>query len=128
VRYLLDTHVLLWALANSPSLSRRAQALIEDEANELLFSSISIAEIAIKFALGRPDFQQEPKRVRQTLLDNGYVELPLTGEHALALANLPPIHKDPFDRLLLAQARVEGVPLVTGDAVVEKYAGLVVRV
>ena len=126
MRFLLDTHILLWALANSPLLSRKARALIEDESNELLFSSVSIAEIAIKYGLGRPDFRQEPVRVRQTLIENGYVELPLTGEHGLALVGLPPIHRDPFDRLLLAQARVEGVSLVSADALVARYAGLVI--
>ena len=125
MRYLLDTHILLWAGYEPRRLSAKARALIEDDANELLFSAISIAEVSIKFARGMADFTVDPGILRRQLLDNGYGELPLTGQHSLALTDLPPIHKDPFDRLLLAQARVEGVLLVTGDAVVAGYVGLV---
>ncbi|MEO7689789.1 MAG: type II toxin-antitoxin system VapC family toxin [Sphingomonas sp.] len=123
MKLLLDTHLLLWALEDSPRLSAAARALIEDEENILLFSAISMAEVAIKNALRRPDFEIDPHIVRRTLMDDGYLELPLTGAHAVAVAGLPPIHKDPFDRLLVAQAVVEGITLVTENAVVGQYAG-----
>ena len=123
MKLLLDTHLLLWALQDSPRLSAEARALIEDEENILLFSAISMAEVAIKNALRRPDFEIDPHIVRRTLIDDGYLELPLTSAHAVAVAGLPPIHKDPFDRLLVAQAMVEGITLITEDAVVGQYAG-----
>jgi len=123
MKLLLDTHLLLWALQDSLRLSAEARALIEGEENILLFSAISMAEVAIKNALRRPDFEIDPHIVRRTLIDDGYLELPLTGAHAVAVAGLPPIHKDPFDRLLVAQAMVEGITLITADAVVGQYAG-----
>ena len=123
MRLLLDTHLLLWASEGSPRLSRKALELITDEDNVLMFSAISLAEIAIKSALRRPDFEVEPGPLRRGLIDNGYIELALTGEHAIAVAGLPAIHKDPFDRLLVAQAMIEGVTLVTVDAVVGQYPG-----
>lgn len=123
MKLLLDTHLLLWALEDSPRLSAAARALIEEEENILLFSAISMAEVAIKNALRRPDFEIDPHIVRRTLIDDGYLELPLTSAHAVAVAGLPPIHKDPFDRLLVAQAMIEGITLITEDAVVGQYAG-----
>ena len=88
-----------------------------------MFSVVSLWEIAIKFALGRPDFQVDPRVLRRGLLDNGYRELPITADHALATAGLPPIHKDPFDRLLVAQATVDGIVLLTADQIVARYPG-----
>jgi PIN domain nuclease of toxin-antitoxin system len=123
MKLLLDTHLLLWALEDSPRLSAEARALIGEEENILLFSAISMIEVAIKNALRRPDFDIDPRVVRRTLIDDGYVELPLTGAHAVAVGGLSPLHKDPFDRLLVAQAMVEGVTLVTGDALVAQYSG-----
>ena len=123
MKLLLDTHLLLWALEDSPRLSAAARSLIEEEENILLFSAISMAEVAIKNALRRPDFEIDPHIVRRTLIDDGYLELPLTSAHAVAVAGLPPIHKDPFDRLLVAQAMVEGITLITEDALVGQYAG-----
>ena len=123
MKLLLDTHLVLWALEDSPRLSAPARALIEEKENILLFSAISMAEVAIKNALRRPDFEIDPHIVRRTLIDDGYLELPLTSAHAVAVAGLPPIHKDPFDRLLVAQAMVEGITLITEDAVVGQYAG-----
>ena len=128
MKLLLDTHVLLWALEDSPRLSVEARTLLGEEENILLFSAISMAEIAIKAALRRPDFRIDPNIVRRTLLDDGYLELPLTGDHAVAVAGLPPIHKDPFDRLLVAQATVEGIALLSSDAAVADYGGVVRRV
>ncbi len=121
--YLLDTHILLWAAAGSDRLTSAARRLIGDPANTLVFSAASLWEIAIKSGLGRDDVQVDAKRLRTGLRDNGYVELPVTGAHAAAVAELPPLHRDPFDRLLIAQARIEGLELVTADRIVAQYGG-----
>lgn len=128
MKLLLDTQLLLWAAGTPQRLSRQARPLLEDPANELLFSPVSLWEIAIKRGLGRTDFQVDARVLRRGLLDNGYVELPLTGEHAVAIEGLPPLHKDPFDRILVAQAMVEGVVLLTADTLVAQYPGPVRRV
>jgi PIN domain nuclease of toxin-antitoxin system len=131
VNLLLDTHLLLWAAgfeAGHSSLPPAAVALIGDEANTLYFSAASIWEVAIKSALGRPDFDADPHLLRRGLLDNDYAELPITGEHAAAVRWLPPIHNDPFDRLLVAQAAIEGATLLTADAKVAAYGGPIQRV
>ncbi|HEY2482174.1 MAG TPA: type II toxin-antitoxin system VapC family toxin [Caulobacteraceae bacterium] len=121
---LLDTHLLLQA-AVSPAgpVSRVAAELIGDPSNQLVFSAASIWEVAIKHGLGRRDFDVEPHGLRRALLENGYEELPVTGEHAAFVTSLPPIHKDPFDRLLVAQAALAGLILLTADAVVARYPG-----
>jgi PIN domain nuclease of toxin-antitoxin system len=123
VKLLLDTHLLLWAAGDPQRLSAEARALIEDRDNQLVFSAASIWEIAIKGGLGREDFQVNARLLRRGLLDNGYGELPITSEHAVATDSLPPIHKDPFDRILVAQATVEGITLLTSDASVSRYPG-----
>ena len=125
---LLDTHLLLWAAGEPHRLSARARAMIDDPANKLVFSAASIWEIAIKRGLGREDFRADPRLLRRGLMDNGYVELPVRSEHAVAIDNLPSIHKDPFDRLLIAQATVEGVVLLTVDPVLARYHGPVQQV
>jgi PIN domain nuclease of toxin-antitoxin system len=102
--------------------------LLEDPANELLFSAASLWEIAIKRRLGRSDFQVDARVLRRGLLDNGYQELAITAEHAVSIDSLPPIHKDPFDRILVAQATVKGIILLTVDALVAKYPGPVRQV
>lgn len=121
MRLLLDTHLLLWAAGPSPQLSSQARRLIEDPANELLASTASLWEIAIKSALKRPNFSIDAALFRRNLLNNGYRELAVTGEHAVAVATLPPLHKDPFDRMLLAQSIVEGIMLLTADPVMARY-------
>jgi PIN domain nuclease of toxin-antitoxin system len=123
VKLLLDTHLLLWAAGQPEHLSVVARVLLDDPAHELLFSAASLWEIAIKRGLGRDDFRVEPRLLRRGLLDNGYIELPITSEHAVAIDTLPPIHKDPFDRILVAQALAEGVTLLTTDALVAQYPG-----
>jgi PIN domain nuclease of toxin-antitoxin system len=128
VKLLLDTQLLLWAAGQPERLTARARKLLDDPRHELQFSAASLWEVAIKSALGREDFQVEPRLLRRGLLDNGYVELPVTSEHAVAIDTLPPHHKDPFDRLLLAQALVEGVILVTADAQLARYRGPVRKV
>jgi len=121
VRLLLDTHVLLWAAFASRRLPSTARALLEDEDNILLFSVASLWEVAIKRSLGRDDFQVDPRLLRRGLTDNGYEELPVQGPHAVAVDSLPPLHKDPFDRILVAQSLVEGVTLLTMDPLLARY-------
>ncbi|MYC83182.1 MAG: type II toxin-antitoxin system VapC family toxin [Acidobacteria bacterium] len=120
---LLDTHVLLWAAGASPRLQTDARALLEDPENELVFSAASLWEVAIKRGIRRDGFSADPRLLRRGLLENGYVELPVTGAHAAAVDLLPPIHKDPFDRILIAQAQIEGLTLLTADEVVARYPG-----
>jgi PIN domain nuclease of toxin-antitoxin system len=96
--------------------------------NELLFSAASLWEITIKNALGRDDFRVEPRVLRRALLDNGYVELPITSDHAVNVDSLPPLHEDPFDRLLIAQALVEGITLLTADKNVARDRGPVRKI
>lgn len=123
MKLLLDTHLLLWAAGQPEKLSAEARRLLEDPRSVLYFSAASIWEIAIKRSLGREDFRVEPRVLRRGLLDNGYEELVITSEHALATDGLPPLHKDPFDRILLAQALSEGITLLTADATVAAYPG-----
>jgi len=123
VRLLLDTHLLLWAAGQPRRLSPEARALLNDPENRLLFSAASLWEIAIKSGLRRADFRVDARLVRRGLLDNGWEELPVTSAHAVAVAQLPPLHRDPFDRMLLAQAETEGVMLLTADATVAQYPG-----
>ncbi|NVN91889.1 MAG: type II toxin-antitoxin system VapC family toxin [Desulfuromonadales bacterium] len=121
MRLLLDTHVLLWAAGEPEKLSKTARSLLVDESNVLFFSSASIWEIVIKRGLGRDDFKVDPLRLRKMLVTNGYTEISVTSDHALAVDGLPLLHKDPFDRILLAQARSEGFSLVTSDEQLMKY-------
>ena len=120
---LLDTHVLLWAAGVPERLPASARAMIEAPGTELIFSAASIWEVVIKNGLGRADFRVAPHLLRRGLLENGYTELAVTGLHVLAVDLLPPIHKDPFDRILVAQARSEEVTLLTSDEVVGRYPG-----
>ncbi|KFF49357.1 twitching motility protein PilT [Gammaproteobacteria bacterium MFB021] len=125
---LLDTHVLLWAAAEPNRLSAEAIALIDDNDNRLHFSAASLWEIVIKTGLKRADFQVDPHLLRRGLIDNGYLELPITSQHALAVSHLPDIHKDPFDRILVAQAESEGFLLLTADELVARYPGPIQRI
>lgn len=128
MKLLLDTHLLLWAAQGFEHLPSDAQMLMSEPENELFFSVASLWEIVIKCGLGREDFKVDPRVLRRSLLDNGYQELPILSEHAVAISTLPPIHKDPFDRLLVAQAIVEGITLLTADIQVTKYPGPIQRV
>ena len=123
MKLLLDTHVLLWASLDPARLSPEACQLLESAENELFFSAASLWEVAIKSSLGRRDFELDPHVLRRGLLDNGYREIPVTSEHAVAVANMPPIHKDPFDRILVAQAIIEGITLLTADELLQQYSG-----
>jgi len=128
MRLLLDTHLLLWAAGQPDRLSAAARTLIDAPQNELLFSAASLWEVAIKSGLGRDDFQVDVRLLRRGLLDNGYHELAITSEHAVAIDGLPPVHKDPFDRILVAQSMIEGIILLTADPLVAQYPGPVQRV
>lgn len=128
MKLLLDTHLLLWAAGTPDRLSADARALIGSPDNEPFFSVASVWEIVIKHALGRPDFQVEARVLRRGLLDNGYSELAILSEHAVAIDALPNIHRDPFDRLLVAQAMVEGITLLTTDDRVCQYGGPIRKV
>lgn len=121
MKYLLDTHLLLWAAARSRRLPRGVAALIRDEKNELCFSAASLWEIAIKGSLGRKDFRVDAKVLRRGLLEHGYVELPITGQHVIGAGALPWLHRDPFDRMLVAQCVSEGIPLLTVDGRLGAY-------
>lgn len=123
MKVLLDTHLLIWAASSPEKLPVEVVALMQSEQTELFFSAASIWEIAIKRGLGRPDFRVDPRVLRRGLLDNEYNELPIGSEHAVGVEYLPPLHKDPFDRLLVAQAMVEGITLLTKDATVGQYPG-----
>ena len=128
MKLLLDTHLLLWAAFSPNELSVKALSLLENPLNELMFSAASIWEIAIKRGLGRSDFQVDARVLRRGLLDNGYQELPITSEHTVSIDSLPALHKDPFDRILVAQAMVEGVILLTCDTLVAQYPGSIQQV
>lgn len=128
MRLLLDTQLLLWASISPHLLPSAAFALMSDPRHVLMFSAASMWEIAIKNSLGREDFRVGPRLLRRGLLDNGYIELPITSEHAVSIDALPLLHKDPFDRLLLAQALSEGIVLLTSDAQLAQYPGPVQKV
>lgn len=128
MKLLLDTHILLWAAGEPDRLPAEARALIADTGNELLFSAASLWEVAIKSGLGRDDFAVDARLLRRGLLDNGYGELSVASEHAVAIDALPPIHRDPFDRLLVAQSMVEGITLLTADELVGQYPGPVRKI
>ena len=128
MKLLLDTHLLLWAAGTPENLSNVARGFLDDPQNAPVFSAASLWEVAIKQGLGRGDFHADARRLRRGLLDNGYEELPVTSAHVVALNTLPPLHKDPFDRILLAQAQVEGITLLTADDRVAQYPGAVQKV
>jgi len=124
---MVDTQLLLWATASSRRLPQAARRLLEDPANEVLFSAASLWEIVIKAALRKPDFNVNVALLRPALAEMGFSELPVTGAHAERLASLPPIHEDPFDRMLVAQSLAEPLVLLTNDGVLADY-GEVVKV
>ncbi|MCB8876340.1 type II toxin-antitoxin system VapC family toxin [Acidisoma silvae] len=123
MKLLLDTHLLLWAAGMPEKLSADALALMEDIQTTLVFSVASLWEVTIKARLGRSDFQVDPHLLRRGLIENNYEELPITGRHALAAGALPSIHRDPFDRMLIAQAITEGMLLLTRDPTIQAYPG-----
>lgn len=123
MRLLLDTHLLVWAMGSPERLPAGLAPMLEDPRNTPVFSVASLWELVIKQALGRPDFRVEPALLRRALLDGGWQELPIQAQHALAVAALPPLHRDPFDRLLLGQATADGLLLITADQQLAAYPG-----
>lgn len=122
MRILLDTHALLWAAEGDPRLSEAAGAIIGDGGQELLFSAVSAMEISMKHAAGRLDLPDDPRAwIRSRMAVFALIELPVTAEHAIEAGLLPRHHRDPWDRLLVAQARVEGVPILTSDTLLHDY-------
>jgi PIN domain nuclease of toxin-antitoxin system len=121
MKLLLDTHILLWAAGQPDRLSPLARGMFLDPDNTLFFSAASIWETVIKREIGRDDFIVDPYRLRKMLVLNDYRELTITAEHVLRVSTLPPLHKDPFDRILIAQARSEGMMLITVDKTVIRY-------
>ncbi|WP_308465605.1 type II toxin-antitoxin system VapC family toxin [Rathayibacter soli] len=125
---LLDTHILLWAAYSPHRLSQRARQLLEDAENRLVFSAASIWEVAIKTSLGKPGFSVAPAVLRRGLVESGYFELDVTSAHAAAVVDVSPSHTDPFDRILVAQARVEGLTLLTSDLRLVAYGAEIMLV
>jgi PIN domain nuclease of toxin-antitoxin system len=121
MKLLLDTHILLWAAGQPDKLPESAREMLLDKRNRLFFSTANIWEIVIKKGIGRHDFKIDPERMHKMLVLNDYKELAITAEHVMRVNVLPPLHKDPFDRILIAQARSEGMLLMTGDASVIAY-------
>jgi len=125
MRLLVDTHLLLWATARSRRLPKEARRLIENPTNEVFFSAASLWEIVIKAALRRPDFRVDVAALGPAFTAMGFAELPVSGAHAERLASLPPVHKDPFDRMLVAQSLAEPLVLLTNDGVLADYGDVV---
>ena len=128
MKLLVDTHVFLWLDAGDRRLPREIQEAVMATTNEVYVSAVSVWEIAIKSSLGKKDFQVDPRTLHRGLLDNGYLELAITSQHTIAVVALPPHHKDPFDRLLIAQAIVEGITLLTSDPQVARYPGSIRKI
>jgi PIN domain nuclease of toxin-antitoxin system len=128
VNILLDTHLLVWTATRPERLSARARSYLEDPRNLLFFSAVSIWEIGIKRRLERLDFQLDPERLRNQLLANGYNEIDFTSLHGLAVQALPLLHRDPFDRALIAQARCENLVLMTADRDITLYQEAILAV
>jgi PIN domain nuclease of toxin-antitoxin system len=122
LRLLLDTHAVLWALTDSPRLSRRAAALIGDVANDLLVSPVTAYEVCLKHTLGKlPEAAALAADFEGELLPLNVEWLPITQRHMIAAGKLDMAHRDPFDRILMAQSLVERVPLVSIEAVFDDY-------
>jgi PIN domain nuclease of toxin-antitoxin system len=128
VKLLLDSHLLVWVSSTSERLSSAARSLIRNSGNDLFFSAASVWELAIKQGSKKYDVNVDAALLRRGLLDNGYAELPVSSEHAVAIRTLPHLHKDPFDRILVAQATVEGITLLTADPIVARYPGPIRKV
>ena len=125
MRLLLDTHVLLWAVGMSGRLSTATRQMLETPDNEVYYSAANLWEIAIKSRLRRTDFRVDPEQLLAALPAMDFTELPITARHAAAVARLPPLHRDPFDRLLIAQSQVEPMILLTNDELLVQYGASV---
>ena len=127
MQLMLDTHLLVWAMGEPERLDLALVRLLEDPMNTPVFSVASLWELVIKRGLDRPDFQLESPVLRQALLEAGWRELPVEAHHVLVVGQLPALHRDPFDRLLLAQAQADGLLLITADQQLAQYPGPVRR-
>lgn len=128
MRVLLDTHIALWAVTDAPQLPGVARGVITDPENEVWVSAVSIWEIAIKHALGRDGMPISGSEAVHWFTLSGYRDLPISRIHAAAIDALPPIHGDPFDRMLVAQAQTEPFRLMTHDEVMARYSDVVMVV
>jgi PIN domain nuclease of toxin-antitoxin system len=128
MKFLLDTHLELWMYFEQRRLTAQARSVLENRQNGLVFSTASLWEIGIKRGRGKMGFQFDPRVLRRAMLDDGYEELPVLGQHAVEADSLPPIHKDPFDRILIAQAMVEGIILLTADPTIARYPAPILKV
>jgi PIN domain nuclease of toxin-antitoxin system len=126
--YLVDTHVLIWLAVDSPRLGAAARNLLTDPDNHIFFSAISIFEIAVKERLSKRGFEVEASAIRRMMIENDFAELTVTGMHAAHVATLPLVHRDPFDRLLVAQAMMEGFTLMTADEKIAQYSGPILKI
>jgi PIN domain nuclease of toxin-antitoxin system len=126
--YLIDTHVIIWLAIRSPRLDQKTQELLADRKNDVYFSAISIFEIAVKQQLSKTDFNVEASTIRRLLVEKDYIELVVNGLHASFVGTMPLIHRDPFDRLLVAQANVEGMTLITADERIAQYPGPILKI
>jgi PIN domain nuclease of toxin-antitoxin system len=126
--FLLDTHFVMWIPIEDRRIGRAALRILNDPGNTFVFSAVNLWEIAIKRALKGAAFAYDPRAIRKHMLANGYVELPIEGSHAVAVDALPLIHNDPFDRLLIAQAVVEGITFLTRDRTIGRYPGPIRRI
>ncbi len=123
MRYLLDTHTLIWFIGGDFQLSSTARSLIDDERNELFFSVANLWEMAIKSSIGKLQLSQPFDELFPAQLESNSIEiLPVTVVHLKTVCNLPFYHRDPFDRLMAAQALVERLPVISVDSLLEKYA------
>jgi PIN domain nuclease of toxin-antitoxin system len=122
---LLDTHLVLWAAFEPARLSGKTAKMLASREVPLAFSLATLWEIAIKSSIGRPDFAVDAALLRRALLAEGFVELAITAPHVLRVATLPWVHRDPFDRLLVAQAMEDGLTLLTADATLKRYGRFV---
>ena len=125
MKLLIDTHLVLWAAGAPDRLPPAAAKLMDDTDNTLCYSAASLWEVAIKAGLGRDDFKVDAALLRRGLNENGWLEVPVTGKHAIGVATLPNLHKDPFDRMLVAQCQAEGLLLLTSDEMVSAYPGAI---
>ena len=125
MKFLLDTHILIWAAISPHKISPELASLLSDPSNHLYFSSASIWEISIKESLGKSDFKVSSKKLNDGLIENGYKEIKVSALHTMEVIKLPFIHRDPFDRILVATAIWENMPLLTNDSTLSPYHSLV---
>lgn len=122
MRHLLDSHTFLWWITDDSRLSSTVRTIIAAPEHEILFSAASAWELIIKAQLGRLDLSDDPAAfLRQQVTTNGFAPLSITTRHVVRIADLPRLHRDPFDRVLVAQALEEGVPLLTADHLISQY-------